>query len=139
MKSVFADSFYFFALLSRHDSYHERIVELLESSRFRLVTTSFVLIEVGDGLAGGRRRTKLVDLIDEIRSDPANTIVPASEGLLEQGLDLYRKRDDKTWSITDCISFVVMKKMGIAEALTGDKHFVQAGFKALLLSPEESF
>jgi hypothetical protein len=103
------------------------------------VTTSFVLIEVGDGLAGGRRRTKLVDLIDEIRSDPANTIVPASEGLLEQGLDLYRKRDDKTWSITDCISFVVMKKMGIAEALTGDKHFVQAGFKALLLSPEESF
>jgi uncharacterized protein len=41
-------------------------------------------------------------------------------------------RRDKEWSLTDCISFVVMKERGLTEALTADHHFEQAGFKALL-------
>jgi uncharacterized protein len=45
---------------------------------------------------------------------------------------LYHSRPDKRWSLTDCISFTVMKEEGIAEALTGDHHFEQAGFHALL-------
>jgi predicted nucleic acid-binding protein len=45
-----------------------------------------------------------------------------------QGIELYRNRPDKNWSLTDCISFVVMKREGITEALTGDRHFEQAGF-----------
>jgi predicted nucleic acid-binding protein len=48
------------------------------------------------------------------------------------GVDLYRRRPDKAWSLTDCISFVVMQREGITEALTGDQHFEQAGFVALL-------
>jgi predicted nucleic acid-binding protein len=43
-----------------------------------------------------------------------------------------RNRPDKDWSLADCISFVVMEEMGLREALTGDRHFEQAGFKALL-------
>ena len=45
---------------------------------------------------------------------------------------MYRDREDKQWSLTDCISFVVMADGGLADALTGDHHFEQAGFKALL-------
>jgi predicted nucleic acid-binding protein len=45
---------------------------------------------------------------------------------------LYVNRPDKQWSLTDCISFVVMEREGIADALTGDKHFEQAGFNVLL-------
>jgi hypothetical protein len=59
-------------------------------------------------------------------------ILPASRPLLEEGLVLYESRPDKEWSLTDCISFVVMQKERIAEALTGDRHFEQAGFVALL-------
>lgn len=47
-------------------------------------------------------------------------------------LHLYAARLDKGWSLTDCISFVVMQQHGIREALTGDRHFAQAGFVALL-------
>ena len=49
-----------------------------------------------------------------------------------RGVALYAERPDKDWSLTDCISFVVMRKMDITEALTGDRHFEQAGFTALL-------
>ena len=55
-----------------------------------------------------------------------------SDELFARGMDLYRSRHDKDWSLTDCISFVVMADEGLAEALTGDRHFEQAGFKALL-------
>jgi hypothetical protein len=51
---------------------------------------------------------------------------------LERGWALYADRPDKYWSLTDCISFVVMKDHQITEALTGDHHFEQAGFVALL-------
>jgi predicted nucleic acid-binding protein len=52
--------------------------------------------------------------------------------LLARGIQFYRERPDKEWSLTDCISFVVMAEKGLSEALTGDRHFEQAGFKPLL-------
>lgn len=58
--------------------------------------------------------------------------MPLSSILLERGLDLMRGRPDKDWSLTDCISFVVMSDAGLKEALTGDCHFEQAAFTALL-------
>jgi hypothetical protein len=50
-------------------------------------------------------------------------------------MQLYGARPDKDWSLTDCISIEVMAERGITDALTGDHHFLQAGFRALLLSP----
>jgi predicted nucleic acid-binding protein len=47
-------------------------------------------------------------------------------------VELYAERPDKDWSLTDCISFVVMRHQGVTQALTGDHHFEQAGFTALL-------
>jgi uncharacterized protein len=47
-------------------------------------------------------------------------------------MQFYRERPDKEWSLTDCISFVVMAEKGLSEALTGGRHFEQAGFKPLL-------
>lgn len=67
-----------------------------------------------------------------MRSSPRFKIVPLDSQLLELGLQRMGARSDKDWSLTDCISFVVMEREGIAEALTGDHHFEQAGFVALL-------
>ncbi len=53
--------------------------------------------------------------------------------LLQSGWRLYGERLDKDWSLTDCMSFAVMKRAGLSEALTADHHFLQAGFRALLL------
>jgi len=74
---------------------------------------------------------KSVSLMQSLRR-PLVTIIPASDSLFEQGARLYIDRPDKGWSLTDCISFVVMEREGLLEALTADHHFEQAGFIALL-------
>jgi predicted nucleic acid-binding protein len=52
--------------------------------------------------------------------------------LFREAFDLYRSRSDKAWGLIDCVSFVVMKELGITNALSADKHFEQAGFNILI-------
>ena len=56
----------------------------------------------------------------------------ASRELFQVGMNLHRARRDKAWSLTDCISFHVMREDGVSKALVYDEHFEQAGFEALL-------
>jgi hypothetical protein len=77
-------------------------------------------------------RGQYLALLDLLLEDPQAVTLAAEQSQFDAGLSLYRSRADKEWSMTDCISFVVMKERGIKEALTADHHFEQAGFKALL-------
>ena len=133
MSTVFADSFFFFALGNRHDPAYGKAVAFSQTYTGRLLTTGFVLTELADGCAStAPRRAMAVQAVRELRENPNVVIVPCSQELFYKGLELFEQRPDKEWSLTDCISFVVMKMEGIREALTGDKHFEQAGFVALL-------
>lgn len=60
-------------------------------------------------------------------------MVGPDAGLFRAGTNLFRLRHDKPWSLTDCLSFTVMKREGLTEALTADQHFTRAGFRALLV------
>ncbi len=132
MKTVFADAFYFLALLSDRDDAHVQAVEIAQSRRENVVTTTSVLTEVADALATAASRTLFPVLLHRVRNNPRTTIIPPSQELFDKGAELYAGREDKDWSLTDCISFVVMDEMEIQEALTGDRHFEQAGFTAML-------
>jgi predicted nucleic acid-binding protein len=68
----------------------------------------------------------------ELLADADVQVIPLDMQLHEEGIRLYASRADKEWSLTDCISFVVMQREAVTEALTGDHHFEQAGFVALL-------
>jgi hypothetical protein len=89
-------------------------------------------MEVADGLSRSHLRQMFIDFYNFLRNDGRFTIVRSDSRLFEHGFDLYSARTDKSWSLTDCISFVVMEREGITEALTGDRHFEQAGFRILL-------
>src|SRR4051812_40614289 len=132
MTPLFADTFYWFALLNRSDAAHTRATAFAAGNKSRLVTTAWVLAEWADGMAAPGVRLNVLPFIRSLRADPLLTIAPAADDLFNRGLDLYHQRPDKEWSLTDCISFVVMADRGITEALTGDHHFEQAGFVALL-------
>ncbi len=132
MIGVFADSFYFIALLNPTDQFHAEAVRFSGTTRHRLVTTTWVLVEVADALCGPKSRRLVRQAFDSIAAHPRTTVIEADTAWYARGLALYGARADKAWSLTDCISFEVMREHGLIDALTGDHHFEQAGFRALL-------
>ena len=132
MRTLFADTFFFFALLNANDEAHERARHACNQPGQRLVTTAWVINEVADGLARVANRSGVIGFLNALRADPEVEIIIPSRELFEAGVELYSRHSDKEWTLTDCISFIAMKEERISEALTGDIHFEQAGFKVLL-------
>lgn len=132
MRRIFADTYFFIALLNTRDEGHARAREVAEDESLVFVTTEFVMVELLDGLCTPGHRLKALRLATQLRQSPKHQVLPLTRQLLELGMKLYGERADKSWSLTDCISFVVMKDEGFSEALTADSHFEQAGFVALL-------
>lgn len=131
MSVVFADAFYFVARLNRRDQHHERVLKFSRDFRAHILTSDWVLMEVADALADSESRSRVREFILHLRKSAACEIVPASRELLDRALEIYHQHADKKWTLTDCVSFAIMRERKITEALTGDKHFEQAGFVAL--------
>ena len=134
---VFLDTAFAIALVVPRDALHAvavSVADRLRVERTRMVTTWAVILEIGNALSRARYRSVAVSLLDSIAENRDLEIVPFSERLVEESLALFRVRDDKEWSLTDCMSFVVMRQRGITDASTADDHFRQAGFRPLLTS-----
>ena len=131
MKVLFADSYYWFALANPHDAGHATALAYANVSA-SLVTTAWVLTELADGFCRVASRAGFLQMYRLILNDPFHVLISADQPLMDRGMALYAARPDKDWSLTDCISFVVMQELGVNESLTGDRHFEQAGFVALL-------
>ena len=136
MRRIFADAGYWIALLNPRDGLHTRATEVSrELGRVRIVTSEMVLTEVLNSFArrGNALRAATCDLVLQIRSNPNADVVPMTSVAFRQAMERYRARGDKTWSLTDCTSFLIMEEKGITEALSADDDFTQAGFRALLI------
>lgn len=133
MNKIFLDTSFTIALINDKDQYHEKAHEILPIYTLDyLITTDAVLLEIGNALAKNYRN-EAFEIIKTLRNSNKTEVVEINKSSFEQGLELYGKFNDKTWGLVDCISFVVMKENNITDALTSDKHFVQAGFRALML------
>jgi predicted nucleic acid-binding protein len=130
--ACFIDTFALFAMLNPIDARHLEAMRWFDGSRQPLITTEWILMELADGLSAARTRATAVAINRRLRADTRVTIIASSGELFRRGFDLYANRGDKDWSLTDCISFIVMGDRGITDALTGDHHFEQAGFVSLL-------
>jgi uncharacterized protein len=128
----FADSFFYIALLNPADQHHAAAVAAATALNCRLVTTTWVLVEVADALSAPVIRQQVMKLLNHVLADPNTVVIPADSQSFQRGLELYGRRPDKSWSFTDCASFAVMSERGITEAYTGDHHFEQAGFVCLM-------
>ena len=133
MNPVFADTFFYLALLDERNPAHHRALAAATINR-PVVTTEFIVIEIADGCARAQDHADFLALLEGMRNNSRLDIVPLiiSSELMRDGIDFYARHSDKDWSLTDCISFVVMRNKGIQEALTADHNFEQAGFRILL-------
>ena len=135
MRVVFADTFYWFALLIRTDPWHEIAALLsLELAGVRVFTTEMVLAELLNGVSrlGPYHRSLATAEVIRLRSNPDVEIVAQSEKQFQDAFEYYHSRLDQSWGLTDCASFLVMRENGITHALTADRDFAQAGFNILM-------
>jgi predicted nucleic acid-binding protein len=131
---LFLDTSFVQALLDRRDQYHPRAKSLrpVLDAASRVRTTEAVLVEVGNAL-GAYLREAAVAFIDSCYETDNIEVVPIDTPLLKRAVRLYEMHQDKSWGLTDCLSFLVMRENGLTLAMSSDRHFIQAGFRALLL------
>ena len=135
MRTIFADTCYWIALANPQDNLHEKATQVSATlGPVRIATSEMVLTECLNHLAGSgdHLRRAAVNIINRVRDNPNTTIFPQTSILFQDALTLYAERTDKTWSHTDCASFLLMRNNGLTEALTYDVDFQQAGYRALL-------
>jgi uncharacterized protein len=128
---AFADTFYYLALGNPRDSAHQQALSISNQFRGRIVTSAWIIQELADGLAIPPARNGFLNLLTALEQDDRTTIVEPDFEHWRLGLELYRSRPDKSWSLTDCVSFEIMRERGVNDALTADRHFEQAGFNIL--------
>ncbi len=133
MRPIFVDTSFFVAILNEKDKYHDLAGEMMGTLPHPMLTTQWVLAELGNWLSYKATRDQLPFLIAEMENDSDFEILPADDASFRAGLKLYAGRPDKDWSFIDCISMSVMQSLSLTDVLTADRHFQQAGFKALLL------
>lgn len=132
MKTLIDTSF-IVALVNERDEDHEKAVELsIQFNRKPFIITDAVLLEIGNSLSRRFKRESIETIQDFFNSDDVD-IIGLDETLFNKAFELYKTHSDKSWGLVDCVSFIVMKEHGITDALTSDRHFVQAGFRALML------
>ncbi|HLY32797.1 MAG TPA: PIN domain-containing protein [Ktedonobacterales bacterium] len=94
-----------------------------------LVTTDDVLGKLVALLTvRGIARPRLLQFVEQIMSLTHLQIVHVDEATIHEAWELLKQRQDKTWSLVDACSFLIMRRLTITEAFTSDHHFVQAGF-----------
>ncbi len=132
---VFLDTSFAIALSVESDQHHDYASELseqLETERTRLITTTAILLEIGNALSKKRYRQSAAELLISLEQDETVEIVPITDDLYQKAFELFCNRPDKDWGLIDCISFIVMQENDLSRALTTDEHFQQAGYIALL-------
>jgi len=132
MSIVFLDTVGLLALWDSGDQWHpaaEAAFADLERAKALLTTTSFVLLECANA-AARRPYRQAVERLRE-RMESGNMLVFPTDEDWRQAWTAYRQGDSGQPGIVDYVSFAVMRRFGIAEAFTNDRHFHEAGFKTL--------
>lgn len=134
MNRVFLDTGYLIALEASDDQHHDEAVRHWRQSVpeiSSIVTTAYVFDEVVTFFNGRGHHSKAVEIGMRLHKSPRVEAVHGTEELFGAGWRRFQNRPDKRYSFTDCISFIVMERRGLEEALAFDQHFEQAGYQTL--------
>jgi uncharacterized protein len=132
---VFVDTAGLYALADHRDPSRPATMRLVSGfikTKRRLVLTDYILAEaatLAEARSGGHAAVKLLEIVDQSAGFEFIWIGPERFAAAKK---FFCKHADHGYSFTDCTSFVVMRELRLSEALTTDRHFVEAGFRALL-------
>lgn len=134
MTGIFADTFYWIALTNKRDSAHLAVMEVTAQLRPRSVVTSDEVLTEFLAFRASDEKLRVVAgrAVSALMANPDIRILPQSRDSFVEGLSLYNSRPDKGYSLTDCISMQTMRREGLTDVLTNDRHFEQEGLRVLL-------
>jgi predicted nucleic acid-binding protein len=130
-REVFVDTSCLYALLDKTEASSPvamRVVGRLARMGTKLVVSDYVLTEtvnLANARSGHFLASRVIDLIEQSKAIRLEWI---GEPRFERAKTYFRKHHDHDFSFTDCTSFVLMTELRITQALTMDRHFVEAGF-----------
>lgn len=129
---MFLDTSGLLCLQHASEAEHDAALAYFDASFWR-VTHSYVLAEyVALAQARGFPRKEALAFVTDLQDSSEVEVIYIDEEVHRAALDLLQQRLDKSWSMADAVSFVLMGRLGLREALTTDHHFNQAGFVPLL-------
>jgi predicted nucleic acid-binding protein len=132
MNDVFLDTVGLIATWDVRDQWHadanNAFQRLVRQGR-RLVTTPLVLWECGNAAARCPYRKRVVVLRESLRR--AGLLVEPNTQEIETAWIAYDRGEAAQAGIVDHVSFVIMRRLGLTEAFTNDRHFQMAGFTTL--------
>lgn len=131
MNAVFVDTGYLLALEIASDQHHQAATNHWQgvvTALPRLVTTSYVFSEVVTFFNSRGQHSKAIQVGNNLVQSPSVHFIHVDTALFYEGWAYFQRHQDKDYSLTDCISFLVMQKLGIRTAFAFDQHFVHAGF-----------
>jgi predicted nucleic acid-binding protein len=134
-REVFVDTSGLYALVDKSDTRHRQareVVEKLLRAGRRLVVTDYVVTEavnLANARSGSRVAVRVLDLVEQSAGIRIEWIESAR---FDKTKAFFRRHADHSYSFTDCSSFVIMRELRLTEALTTDRHFVEAGWRTLL-------
>ena len=132
MSRIFLDTGYVLALELANDQNHPAAInhwQRFAETPPSLVTTSHVFGEIVTFFNSRGHHQKASEVGNSLLRSPAVELIHVGESLFRQGWEYLRRHQDKRYSLTDCISFVLMEHLEIDTAFAFDRHFEHAGFK----------
>jgi hypothetical protein len=131
ISQAFLDTGFVIVLINERDQYHQQALDLADIyEQYLLVITDAVFLEIANALSRNYKQ-EAIQVIEELNSSENVEVVRLTPEFFERTFDLYKKRQDKSWGLVDCLSFIIMQNQNINFALSFDQHFIQAGFQLL--------
>ena len=126
---VFLDTSFVVAVINENDAFHQMAAGLENDLKqcSHIWITEAILFEIGNSFSKSNKE-QVSKFIHYCYQSPRIHVIKPDEELIGQALLLFSQYHDKDWSLTDCLSFVVMKREKISIAYSSDHHFEQAGF-----------
>lgn len=134
MTAYFLDTGFLIALEAADDQHHAAAIAAwrdIRKTRVRLVTTFYVFDEAVTFFNNRGHHAKAVEIGETLLASRVVSLVHVDEATFTQAWAEFVRYSDKRYSLTDCASFVVMKRRRIRKALAFDRHFTQAGFERI--------
>jgi predicted nucleic acid-binding protein len=129
MQKLFVDTSAWFAFSYVKDPDHIRVMEFLKEFHGDILTSNFVLDELVTLVLTRAGHTPAVKIGNYLRDPAVVSLISVTQEDEEKSWDFLQKMKDKTYSFTDCTSFILMKRFHLTNVLSLDAHFEQAGFQ----------